>query len=1010
MTLGEVPFVFVPPFTPAAGIARWIVAQLAVLHSPLDLEFVFLLDPGAAGRWDWARWLPHTRDAAIDPDDLGTTIARLSAVVATRRSSRPAGPSAWSGPWTVVVLDRASSLAAVAGLPELLGDGPGVGVTVVCIDPAARGLPAACTSLVRSEHAGGSRIGVRTQAGTVRVDTVDVVGDRVPAAWAEDVARALAPLVDAGNSGAAALPTRCSLGDLMALDIDAVTARWGASDGGAHTVVGVAPDGPLTVDLGRDGPHALIAGTTGSGKSELLRTLVIGLAATHPPSELTFLLIDYKGGAAFDECAALPHTAGLVTDLDQHLTRRALTSLHAELRRREQLFADVSAADLTVYRALGPKAPVARLVIVVDEFAALAVELPDFVSGLVGVAQRGRSLGVHLVLATQRPGTALSPEIRANTSLRIALRMTDAAESTDVIDGPGAALLDSAVPGRAFLRAGSSPVPFQTAAACGEAAGEPVVEILDHWRRRPVHPRPSGCDEAGRLVAALSDCAMRSGQPAARSPWRDVLPEAVCQLDLPSDDATIALGRVDRPEHQEQPLLDLDLRACESTLVVGRSGSGRSTALATIALGAAAVSDPLQLEIYVVDGRGDLLSTLIGLPHVATAIGPDHIDSTARLLQRLHSDARTRRRPGGVLPLRLLLLDAWDAVLSGLDEVEAARCIDLLTTLIRSGAMTVAVSGDRSLLLPRFAGGFGTRLLLALSDRNDYALGGVRLRDVPTELPPGRGVRAGDGVTFQLAHPGRTLRPGSARSRAQEVVARWAAAGGRSNASPTAVRLRPLPSQVSLSVAAAGSAPLVLGLAGDAAAPCSVDLVAHRARFLIAGPPRAGKSVTLCVLLAESLRLGVDVVVAATNRSPLTVAARAAGVRVILPGDSQAAAGPAPTRPTMLLVDDSDAFVDGAGADRLVTWLQNPDAPLATAVAGRYDDLAATYRGVAAQVRRDRCGLLLRPGPIDGELLGIRVGRRADDGPPGRGLIVGDPRWGPLFDSGEPVPIQVAQP
>ena len=147
------------------------------------------------------------------------------------------------------------------------------------------------------------------------------------------------------------------------------------------------------------------------------------------------MLIDYKGGAAFAECAQLPHIQGVVTDLDGYLTRRALSCLDAELRRREAAFARAGVADLTSLPATaeGTRCPIARLVLVIDEFAALAEELPDFLTGMLGIAQRGRSLGVHLVLATQRPAGVVSPDIKANMSLRIALRVTDPAESGDVI-------------------------------------------------------------------------------------------------------------------------------------------------------------------------------------------------------------------------------------------------------------------------------------------------------------------------------------------------------------------------------------------------------------------------------------------------------------------------------------------------------------------------------------------------------------------------------------------------
>src|SRR5664279_4242129 len=194
--------------------------------------------------------------------------------------------------------------------------------------------------------------------------------------WAEQISRALAPLRDGHADSSSTLPAQCRLADLPGFELgqdladrtcaEEALARWQLSDGSASTVLGIGPDGPVWVDLDRDGPHLLVVGTTGAGKSELLQTLITGLAARHPPRELCFLLIDYKGGAAFAECAELPHTVGLVTDLDNHLLGRVLASLDSEVRRREQLLADAGACDLAAYRAGGGVLP--RLVLVVDEF------------------------------------------------------------------------------------------------------------------------------------------------------------------------------------------------------------------------------------------------------------------------------------------------------------------------------------------------------------------------------------------------------------------------------------------------------------------------------------------------------------------------------------------------------------------------------------------------------------------------------------------------------------------
>ncbi len=288
----------------------------------------------------------------------------------------------------------------------------------------------------------------------------------------------------------------------------------------------------------------LVGGTTGSGKSELLQALVTGLAVTNRPDELGFVLVDYKGGSAFSDCARLPHTVGLVTDLDAHLTARALTSLDAEMKRRERLLAEASARDLDDYRRAASVCrelpPLARLVIVVDEFKALADEFPEFIDGLVRVAALGRSLGLHLVLATQRPAGIVSADMRANVACRIALRVRDRADSEDVVDAADAASLDPRAPGRACLRVGDRGLttvqtaylgrPLPDAPGAGGSVCVMVRDLVAPVPRRDVEPRTDASDRptelhtvvdaanaaARRLGRRLVDAALAASAPGGR--------------------------------------------------------------------------------------------------------------------------------------------------------------------------------------------------------------------------------------------------------------------------------------------------------------------------------------------------------------------------------------------------------------------------------------------------------------------------------------------------------------
>ena len=276
---------------------------------------------------------------------------------------------------------------------------------------------------------------------------------------------------------------------MPAVDPEAIGRAWRRTTGGPSLAIplGVGTGRrTVAVDLVADGPHALVAGTTGAGKSELLTTLVLALALTHPPDRLAILLVDFKGGTGLGPVAGLPHVLEHVTDLDAAHARRILAGLRAELRRRECVLAAAGVRDLVDLDPTAPGTP-PRLLVVVDELRALTEDVPDAAAALTRIAAQGRALGVHLVLATQRPAGAVGADLRANVALRIALRVTDQADSTDVLDAPDAARIDPAAPGRAWVRRGD---PVARAGAGGargggnRRAGRPTGSAVVAGRRR----------------------------------------------------------------------------------------------------------------------------------------------------------------------------------------------------------------------------------------------------------------------------------------------------------------------------------------------------------------------------------------------------------------------------------------------------------------------------------------------------------------------------------------------
>ncbi|MEO7396926.1 MAG: FtsK/SpoIIIE domain-containing protein, partial [Ilumatobacteraceae bacterium] len=386
------------------AVVRSMVLQLAATSGPADWRLAVITDRPEL--WSGLTWLAHIVDEGgairiADADGSAELISRLD-----DHDTRH----------LVVVVDQPVLLGArTTPLRRALAGGRSVAAIVVCSDETT--VPAVATSALTIGRLCAGRWIADTRA-TALAEVVHVAG--VSNERAHDAAAAMACLIDPEVAGdSATLPSQVGLADLLAdvIGVDSgahasrISGWWSAagSDPAPVTPIGVAADGVVEIDLVRDGPHALFAGTTGAGKSELLRSLVVGLAARLSPDHITFVLVDYKGGSTFDACADLPHVVGVVTDLDDRLAARALRSLEAELRRREQLLRDAGVSDLSDYRRSNgaddrdgerqrPMLP--RLVVVIDEFASLAVQQPDFIGALLGIAQRGRSLGVHLVLAT----------------------------------------------------------------------------------------------------------------------------------------------------------------------------------------------------------------------------------------------------------------------------------------------------------------------------------------------------------------------------------------------------------------------------------------------------------------------------------------------------------------------------------------------------------------------------------------------------------------------------------
>jgi DNA segregation ATPase FtsK/SpoIIIE, S-DNA-T family len=1107
------------PVDASRALARWMVAQAAVLHSPRDLSIVVLVaDPAAGPQWNWVRWLPHCAPrggedcialVGADPDSAARRVTELVAEVTARLARIPAGQepgglgggasaeqvaSSDLGPKIVIVLDGARQLRRIPGMPQLLANARRTGVYAVCIDEAARVLPEECAAVLSWDIPGegngnhhGVRVGpggwsvashgaapspvrpflIRGHGGPFGQGGPAMLADQVSVGWADRVARALAPVRDVSRDDAdAAIPDSARLLDLIHMpdpSPELVLMAWQKRGRTTKVPIGISADGPFILDLSADGPHGLVAGTTGAGKSELLQTIIAVLCVANRPDAMTFVLIDYKGGSAFKDCARLPHTVGMVSDLDGHLTVRALDSLGAELKRREEMLLHSGAKDIEDYwdtKRLRPELnlePMPRLVLIIDEFAAMVAELPDFVNGLIDIARRGRSLGVHLLLATQRPAGVVSADIRANTNLRIALRVTSTDESADVIDAPDSARIAKSTPGRCYVRSGASNlVAVQSARIGGRRPGSGPVTASARivpvpWRglgRAMPAPAKAGSDDETMetdlsvLVDAIAAANVKAGLGQQRRPWLEPLPEIVTLGELPApapgrhaDIAPIPYGLTDLPHRQAREPLTLDFPSAQHTVIAGAARSGRSSLLRTLAGAVAARTSPGDVHIYGIDCGAGALLPVSELPHCGAVVAREQVDRVERLLSKLRNEiarrqqllaaqgfaglAEQRAATSGEerLPWMLLLLDWWEGYYAAFGEYDMGRLVENLLQVLREGSavgLRAVVTTDRAAMLGQIGTVFGHRMIFRLTDRSDCSLAEIRERALPAHQPDGRlmfGAKPNP-LEAQVAlldpDPTGLAQVGALRQIAAEARQR----SGRLPKGHRPLRVDALPARITVAetyrldpdFAPPSRLWAMAGAGGDELSPQGLDVAEEGPGLVVAGPPRSGRSTTLITMARSLIAQQTPVLLIAPRRSPLRSLEGTPGVLAVLGAEIDVDYLRATLNPLdryVVLVDDAEMLYNAPNSEILERIIvSGRDADHGLILAGNTRDLSSCYSGFIATARKSRCGVLVAVDtPDDGDLFGVRLPRNAGPGPLGRGL---------LFRPGRAEPIQLA--
>lgn len=817
----------------AVRAARALSVQIAACCCYTDVKMAFLYDcrrPGSRENWDYARWLPHVWSEDRKTRYMAGTPRERSEVSYELAKSFRQGEER---PYVILFVEEPELLEGELLAGYVLGKERCQGLTTIFLAERREELPNACRLILENTDVFRGMYEVADQEEDRRRIAFDAVDD----GGLERFARRLSGIRVREDKKGGEIPETLTFLEMLGVhapDEIPVAELWAKNRTWDHIrgMIGQKAGGePVYLDLHEKyhGPHGLLAGTTGSGKSETLQTLLLSLAVNYSPDDLAFLIIDYKGGGMANLFQGLPHLAGQISNLSGNQIRRAMISIKSENRRRQRIFARCGVNHIDAYTRLYKNGevslPVPHLLLVIDEFAELKREEPDFMAELISVAQVGRSLGVHLILSTQKPGGTVDENIWSNARFRICLRVQDRQDSMEMLHRADAAVLTQT--GRGYLQVGNDEIYelFQSgySGALYEEGAEGRRELARMLRldgRNALEgvteqlARPGECPEKGsekmaarkettQLAAVrdlLAEEAERSSHHYRLRLWKPPLGRHIFVDDLAKcspkpgaergkkESLEIILGQADDPENQSQLLLTADLLRDGHMAVCGGAGSGKSTFLQTALYGFVRRYPPENVWIYGLDLGDGMLSAFAEAPHVGGILCEKDEDKLPRffhMLGRMAEERRKRlaggtfeqrnRQPGDNFPAILIFVDNYETFREKTEDRYEAEILRICREG-RSCGIYLILSGNGAGIhgIPgRILDHMGRVFCLELPDPYAY---GELLRRSRTEILPERGVRGrglaicgGPVLEFQTA---LALEAGSDYERMEQIRAR----------------------------------------------------------------------------------------------------------------------------------------------------------------------------------------------------------------------------------------------
>ena len=722
-----------------------LVMQLATFHSYHDVQFITILPEEERDQWSWMRWLPHAklqelnvRGFVYNQRTRDQVLNSLNQILKLRRSQKEEAShkesTLFHPHYVVLVTDEKLILDHV--IMEFFTEDPTeLGCSLVFVEDVMSSLSENIQTVINIKDRNTGQLVM--EEGVLK--ETDFRLDHFPADYdKERIARTLAPLNHLQNLKSS-IPDSVTFMEMYGVETFEdlqVSSRWKRNAPYKSLAVPIGLRGKddlvqLNLHEKAHGPHGLIAGTTGSGKSETIQSYILSLAVNFHPHDVAFLLIDYKGGGMANLFKNLPHLLGTITNLDGAQSMRALASINAEIHRRERLFGEFEVNHINQYQKKFKNGeatePLPHLFLISDEFAELKVNQPDFIKELVSIARVGRSLGVHLILATQKPSGVVDDQIWSNSRFKIALKVADRSDSNEMLHTPDAAEITQT--GRAYLQVGNNEVYELFQSAWSGADYQPDKDdmgIEDHTiylinelgQYEILNEDLSGLEEAEEIkeVPTELDAIVQHIQvlceeqeiPPVPQPWLPPLKERIALEELEAVQPAVAweeekslsflLGMADIPQAQKQEAISINLSKDGHVLLYGSPGTGKTTFLQTAGMDLARKFSPKALTLYLMDFGTNGLAPLSKLPQVADTMLLDQTEKISKFVRIMEKELNRRKKlladygvgtlelyreaSGQQEPAIVIHLDSYEAIK---EEAYEAELFKLLVRISREG-------------------------------------------------------------------------------------------------------------------------------------------------------------------------------------------------------------------------------------------------------------------------------------------------------------------------------------